>query len=170
MIMEPVLVYAALGSNLGNRLCYLKTAVSEFRNHPDINNVISSQVYESAPVDLSDQPAYLNAVLKMETTLDLSSFFRFCQEIEKKNGRNRLPGERWKPRTLDVDILFWGDLISGDEDLTIPHPEIMNRSFVLVPLFELDKEFRYPGTGEELKNRIGLLSDKPGLHLFSDPL
>lgn len=162
--------YVGIGSNLGNRLEHLKSAVSEFRNYSEITRVTCSPVYESDPVDHSDQPAYLNAVLKIETTLNLSSFFRLCQEIENKNGRTRFAGDKWKARTLDIDILFWGNQVFKDENLTIPHPEIENRSFVLVPLADLNAEFSYPGTGELLNKRIEPLPDKLSLHFFSDPL
>ncbi|MBN8704733.1 MAG: 2-amino-4-hydroxy-6-hydroxymethyldihydropteridine diphosphokinase [Bacteroidetes bacterium] len=163
-------VYVGIGSNLGNRLEHLKSAVFLFRQHGEVYKVESSPVYESDPVDHSDQPAYLNAALRIETNLDVYSFFRLSQEIEKENGRTRDEGKRWMARPLDIDILFWGSSVIQDKDLRIPHPEIENRSFVLVPLTDLDSEIRHPGTGELLKNRIESLPDKLSLHLFSDPL
>lgn len=168
--MSSTLTYVGIGSNLGNRLAHLKSAVSLFRRHESVTRVESSPVYESEPVDHSDQPAYLNAVLRIETSLDLISFFKLSQEIEKENGRIREEGKRWMARPLDIDILFWGRLVIQEKDLIIPHPEIENRSFVLVPLADLNSDIRHPGTGELLKNRITSLPDKLSLHLFSDPL
>lgn len=123
--------YIALGSNLGDRERYLRFAVSE------LGNVVKmSQVFETAPVGgPEDQGAYLNMVVQVETPLDPYALIRRCQRIEANALRQRIV--RWGPRTLDVDLLFYDDVTITSEALTVPHPRIFERRFVLAPLSEV---------------------------------
>ncbi len=123
--------YIALGSNLGDRERYLRFAVRE------LGNVVSmSQVFETAPVGgPEDQGAYLNMVVQIETPIDPYALIRRCQRIEANALRQRIV--HWGPRTLDVDVLFYDDVRITSEHLTLPHPRIFERRFVLAPLSEV---------------------------------
>lgn len=124
----------ALGSNLGEREHYLRFAVNE------LGAVVAmSQVFETEPVGGPDgQDAYLNMVVKIETSLDPYELIRHCQDIEEAAQRQRVV--HWGPRTLDIDILFYDDLHIASDTLTIPHPRVFERRFVLAPLSELAPE------------------------------
>ncbi|MEI7548102.1 MAG: 2-amino-4-hydroxy-6-hydroxymethyldihydropteridine diphosphokinase, partial [Actinomycetota bacterium] len=126
--------FIALGSNLGDRERYLRFAVRE------LGNVVAmSQVFETEPVGgPQDQGAFLNMVVKIETPLDPYALIRHCQRIEANALRQRLV--HWGPRTLDVDLLFYDDVHITSEQLTVPHPRIFERRFVLAPLSEVAPE------------------------------
>jgi len=127
-------VVVALGSNLGDRIAYLRFAVQELGNVVEM-----SQVFETEPVGgPDDQGAYLNMVVKVQTSLDPYAFMRRCQRIEANALRQRIV--RWGPRTLDVDMLFYDDVQIDSERLTVPHPRINERRFVLTPLSEVAPE------------------------------
>lgn len=132
--LEDHEVIVALGSNLGDREGYLRFAVQE------LGNVVSmSQVYETEPIGGPDgQGAYLNMVVKVQTSLDPYAFIRRCQRIEANALRQRIV--RWGPRTLDVDVLFYDDISINSEKLIVPHPRINERRFVLTPLAEIAPE------------------------------
>ena len=120
--------YLALGSNLGDRLGYLQLAVDAL----GAQVVAISRVYETAPVGGPEQGAYLNAVVAIETELDPHALLQLVQRIE--SDAQRVRAERWGPRTLDVDVLLYDDIELDDPDLTIPHPRMWERGFVLAPL------------------------------------
>jgi dihydroneopterin aldolase/2-amino-4-hydroxy-6-hydroxymethyldihydropteridine diphosphokinase len=134
----------ALGSNLGDREDFLRQAIGE------LGNVVSmSQVFETEPIGGPDaQGAYLNMVAKVETSLDPFAFLRRCRRIEAGALRQRTV--RWGPRTLDVDVLFFDDIEIESEELTVPHPRIGERRFVLVPLSEVAPERCPDGWDERL--------------------
>lgn len=134
----------ALGSNLGDREDYLRFAVRE------LGTIMAmSQVFETEPIGGPDeQGAYLNMVAKVETSLDPFAFMRRCQRIEAGAMRQRLV--RWGPRTLDVDVLFFDDVRIDSADLTVPHPRINERRFVLTPLSEIAPERCPDGWDETL--------------------
>jgi 2-amino-4-hydroxy-6-hydroxymethyldihydropteridine diphosphokinase len=124
--------YLALGSNLGDRLAHLQLAVDALAGTPGVRVHGLSRVYETAPVGGPPQDAYLNAVVAIETDLDPHELLRRCHEIEQLAARERT--ERWGPRTLDVDVLLIDGTRLDTEDLTIPHPRMWERGFVLAPL------------------------------------
>ncbi|MCU1400357.1 MAG: sulD [Acidimicrobiales bacterium] len=125
----------ALGSNLGDRLGFLKLAVDELGE----SVIAQSQVFETAPVGGPDnQGAYLNMVVSVNTSLDPFAMLRRCQRIEALALRQRIV--HWGPRTLDVDLLFFDDITIGSPELTIPHPRYAERRFVLAPLSEVAPE------------------------------
>jgi dihydroneopterin aldolase/2-amino-4-hydroxy-6-hydroxymethyldihydropteridine diphosphokinase len=134
----------ALGSNLGDREGYLRAAVAE------LGNVVAmSQVYETEPIGGPDaQDAYLNMVVKVDTSLDPFAFLRRCQRIEAGALRQRVV--HWGPRTLDVDILFFDEMAIATPELIVPHPRIGERRFVLVPLAEVAPERCPQGWDEQL--------------------
>jgi len=124
--------YLALGSNLGDRLAYLQRAVDALARAGGMEVVAISRVYETSPMGGSPQDAYLNAVVAIETALDPHALLARAQQLEADAQRVR--GERWGPRTLDVDVLLYDDVHLDDVDLTLPHPRMWERGFVLAPL------------------------------------
>jgi len=124
--------YIALGSNLGDRLGYLQLGVDALARESGVVVLAVSRVYETAPVGGPPQDAYLNAVVAIETTLEPGELLHSCQHVEELAARERK--ERWGPRTLDVDILLIDGVRADTEDLTLPHPRMWERGFVLAPL------------------------------------
>jgi 2-amino-4-hydroxy-6-hydroxymethyldihydropteridine diphosphokinase len=130
---HPVVpAYLAIGSNLGDRLALLQLAVDALARASGVHVKAVSRVYETAPVGGPPQDAFLNAVVAIETDLLAVDLLRCCQQIEELAARER--AERWGPRTLDVDILLFDDSTIDSPDLTIPHPRMWERGFVLAPL------------------------------------
>ena len=136
-----VSAYLALGSNLGDRLGTLQRAVDALARR-GVDVVRSSRVYETAPVGPA-QPEYLNAVVEVRTDLEPRDLLEAGLAVEAEFGRVR--GERWGPRTLDVDVLTYDERTVDEPGLTIPHPRMHERGFVLVPLGELDADPMLPG-------------------------
>ena len=138
-------VVLALGSNLGDRLANLQGGVDAMCARPGLSDVEISPVYETAPVGGPVQPDYLNAVLVAATTLSAQAVLERGQEAESALGRVR--GQRWAPRTLDVDVIVYGTEVSDDPGLTLPHPRAHERAFVLAPWHDLDPGAVIPGQG-----------------------
>jgi 2-amino-4-hydroxy-6-hydroxymethyldihydropteridine diphosphokinase len=131
-----VSAYVGIGSNLGDRLENLRTAVRELAGTPDVRFVRSSSVYETAPVGGPEQGDFLNAVVEISTELEPRALLEALQLIENELGRVR--AERFGPRTIDLDLLLYGDEEIDEPDLTVPHPRMHERAFVVVPLMELE--------------------------------
>ena len=158
--------YLALGANLGDRLEQLREAVRLLAEKDGVEVVRSSRVFETEPVG-PPQPAYLNAVVEVRTTLEPRQLLEAAQAVESALGRVR--AERWGPRTIDVDILTFDDRTVDEPDLEIPHPRMHERGFVLVPLGELDDDPMLPG-GRSL-TEIRLSPDVVfGVRPFAPPL
>jgi 2-amino-4-hydroxy-6-hydroxymethyldihydropteridine diphosphokinase len=128
-------VFVSLGSNQGDRAAYLRAAREALAALPATAVVAGSRTYETAPQDLPDQDAFLNEVVCLETGLEPLDLLRQCQRIEHDHGRVR--ALRFGPRTLDIDILLFQDAETDDPELTLPHPRMVKRAFVLVPLAEV---------------------------------
>jgi 2-amino-4-hydroxy-6-hydroxymethyldihydropteridine diphosphokinase len=124
--------YLGIGSNLGDRLAYLQLAVDELGRRPGVDLVAVSRVYETAPVGGPPQDPYFNAVVAIDTSMEPIELLHECRRIEERAGRVRV--EHWGPRTLDVDILLLDDCRVDLPDLTLPHPRMRERGFVLAPL------------------------------------
>ena len=127
--------FVALGSNLGDREAYLAQAREALAALPGTTLLAASSIYETAPQDRADQPAFLNQVVALETGLEANDLLHACQRIETEHGRRR--DVRFGPRTLDIDILLLEGIESDDPLLTVPHPRMWQRAFVLVPLAEV---------------------------------
>ena len=144
-----IIVYIGLGSNLGGNLASPKqnitSAIDALGEIQSTQMISASSFYESKPVGPQDQGDYINAVVKLETDLDAAELLDSLQAIENDHGRERK--QHWGPRTLDLDILLFDDQIIHSERLTIPHAEICNRPFVLVPLAEIDPDCVIPEKG-----------------------
>jgi 2-amino-4-hydroxy-6-hydroxymethyldihydropteridine diphosphokinase len=145
----------ALGANLGDRMAALQRAVDVLAAAPSVTVVAVSPVYETAPVG-PPQPDYLNAVVVVDTSLGGRELLDLAHLIEAELGRERQ--ERFGPRTLDVDVLDFGEQRSDDPVLTLPHPRAHERAFVLAPWSDVDPDAEVPGRGKvgELVDRVGL--------------
>lgn len=139
----------ALGANLGDRLAALQGAIDLLDGTDGVAVVAVSDVYETAPVGGPDQGDFLNAVVAVQTDLDPRQLLAVCHGIERAWDRRR--DVRWGPRTLDVDIVIFGDVEMDEPDLTLPHPRAVTRAFVCVPWLDVDAEAAVP--------RAGLIAD-----------
>jgi len=133
-------VYIALGTNLGDRLDNLHAAIEALE--PKVSILIKSHVYETPPWGYEDQPAFLNMVVKAETSLEPEALLNFLKQLEVELGREQ--NFRWGPRLIDLDILFYGDLVIDTPPLVIPHPRLHERAFVLVPLVDIAPDLVHP--------------------------
>jgi 2-amino-4-hydroxy-6-hydroxymethyldihydropteridine diphosphokinase len=138
-------VYIGLGSNLEQPRTQIKTAINDLQSIAQTRVVASSSLYKSPPMGPQDQPDYINAVVEMDTLLSAHALLDALQQIEQKHGRMRK--RHWGERTLDLDILLYGDQILRDERLKIPHPGLPERAFVVYPLAEIAPDLTVPGMG-----------------------
>ena len=138
-------VVIALGSNLGDRLDYLQSGLDGLFDTPRLDFLAVSPVYETTPVGGPEQPDYFNAVTIGETTLPARAVLERCHSLEDAFGRVR--GELWGPRTLDLDLIVYGDEVSDSSGLTLPHPRARERAFVLAPWHDADPDAELPGQG-----------------------
>ncbi len=148
-----VTAYLGLGSNLGDRLGNLQRAVDLLDAEAGIHIVATSRVWETDPVGGPDQPDYLNVVALLETELTPHALLSAAGRVETALGRVR--EVRWGPRTIDVDLLLVGDAVVDDADLVVPHPRMLDRAFVLLPLLELDPDPVLPDGTRVLDVRLG---------------
>ena len=151
-----VRAFMGLGSNLGDRAGMLSAAVRLLAG-PDVRVVRASRVYESPPWGKIDQPAFLNQVVEIKTILSPERLLARCRQVEDALGRVRR--ERWGARTIDIDILLYGDRVIDTPDLVVPHAELRRRAFVLVPLAEVAPSLRLP-TGETVSDLLAALPDR----------
>jgi 2-amino-4-hydroxy-6-hydroxymethyldihydropteridine diphosphokinase len=162
------IAYLGLGSNLGDRKENLRAALTQLERHGLEVEAVSS-LYETEPIgEILDQPDFLNAVARIRTSLEPEELLEVCKGIEAEGGR-MFAAPRHGPRPIDLDLLLFGGLEVSSERLTIPHPELTARRFVLVPLLELDPELTLPdggsladalealGTGQRVE-RVGVLA------------
>ena len=151
MMNVPVRTYLLLGSNQGDRQAFLNAACVRL----DIlagPRVAQSAVYATAPWGNADQPEFLNQVVVLDTLLDPAVLLTTVLAIEKSLGRTR--SEKWEPRTVDIDILLYGDRIVHEPGLNIPHPAMAERRFVLTPLAEVAGEIHHPVTGKTISEML----------------
>ena len=135
----------ALGSNLENPVSQVRRALDELDTIPESKLLACSSLYRSAPVGKINQPDFINAVVEIETNLSPHGLLKILLEIEQNHGRVRgLPND---PRTLDLDILMYDELVCNEGDLILPHPRMHERAFVLKPLMEISKDFFIPSRG-----------------------
>ncbi len=160
--MTWVKVYLGLGSNLGDRVGNLASAVERLSQKITIKKL--SSVYETEPVYYKEQPLYLNAVLSAVTKLDPFELLRFVKSIESTLGRQ--PSFRNAPRTIDIDILFYGDQVAETAELIIPHPRIAERAFVLVPLAEIAPRLVHPLLQKRVSELLAVVEGVDGVRKF----
>jgi len=161
----PVVAFLGLGSNQGDRAGMLAQARTLLAG-ADLVLLRASHLYESAPWGVPDQPWFLNQVLEVRTVLSPQALLEQCHAVEARLGRVRT--KRWGPRTIDVDVLLYADLVISAASLTLPHPHLRERAFVLVPLLELAPHLRLP-TGERAADLLATLPDRGGAREFITP-
>lgn len=147
-------VYLSLGSNIGDRKGYLSRALQALDNLQQTQVCQVSSFYETAAWGKTDQDDFLNVCCRIETDLKPQELLSYCQRIEKK--LNRVRHEHWGPRTIDIDILLYGQQTINDDNLKVPHPYMTERAFVLVPLLEIASQLTLP-SGELLREKLALL-------------
>jgi len=157
-------VFLGLGSNIGDRKRYLQEAIDEIRKIHDTKIVKLSSLYETEPWGFKEQGEYLNAVIEIETNTNYPELLKEVKNIEIRLGRDKT--DKWKSRKIDIDILFFGDLVYEGENLQIPHKHIEDRNFVLVPLNEIEPDFIHPVTKKKISEILQNSKDtlKAGFH------
>lgn len=155
--------FLGLGSNLGDRLENLQSAVDLLDGQQDLRVVTSSRVWETDPVGGPPQPDYLDAVVRVQTGLTPHGLLDACHQVEAVLHRER--DIRWGPRTIDVDILLFDDVSMDHPDLILPHPRLLVRAFVVLPLMELEPDLVLPG-GADLRSCVV----EGGARPFAPPL
>lgn len=158
-----ITAYIAIGSNVAEPVEQAKRAIEALRDHPHITLVACSSLYSSTPMGPQDQPDYINAVAEIQTELSPLELLDNTQAIEQQQGRVRKE-ERWGPRSLDLDILLYGDQVIHNERLTVPHYGMKVREFVIYPLFEIAPNLSLPD-GTELKSLLDNI-DRNGLSIW----
>lgn len=148
--------YLGLGTNIGDRLGYLNKAYEILNNKEEINIIKKSKIYETKAWGFTEQADFLNMCIEIDTSLCEYELLRVCQDVEYELNRKRII--KWGPRTIDVDILFFNDIILNDEELTIPHPRIQDRAFVLIPLLDLQKNLYIKN--KDINTYLNLLDDE----------
>lgn len=147
------ITYLSLGSNLGNREQHLREAI---RRASALGRVVAvSSFYETEPVEFTDQPWFLNCVLALETMVEPAQLMAEFLRIEQEMGRQRVLKKG--PRSIDIDILLFGDVVVNTPELTIPHPSMANRRFVLAPLAEIAPELRHSTLHKEIRDLLAEL-------------
>lgn len=140
-------VYVGLGSNLDDPIAQLRTAKSALSMLPRTRLERCSSFYRTAPVGYTEQPDFFNAVCRLSTELDAATLVEHLLAIEVRHGRVRRK-QKWGPRTLDLDLLLYDQFVMSTPGVTVPHPRLHERAFVLYPLSELDQDLIVPGRGE----------------------
>jgi 2-amino-4-hydroxy-6-hydroxymethyldihydropteridine diphosphokinase len=149
--------YIGFGSNLGDRLENCRNAIGALAALPPCSLLETSSFYETSPVGLVEQPAFINGVVLLETDEDAHWLLRQMLEIEKTFGRIR--NLKWGPRSIDLDLLFFDDQIINTPELSVPHPSLHERRFVLEPLNEVAPDFRHPSLGKSVADLRNDLQD-----------
>ena len=139
--------YVALGSNLGDREATIRAAVADLGSRPRVEVVAVSSLIDTEPVGFTEQPRFLNGVAAIETDLPAGELLGLLLEVERRFGRTREGVPAHGPRTLDLDLLLYGDAELDEPGLRVPHPRLHERDFVLAPLAELDPGLEVPGRG-----------------------
>ncbi|NWF53516.1 MAG: 2-amino-4-hydroxy-6-hydroxymethyldihydropteridine diphosphokinase [Syntrophaceae bacterium] len=150
-----MLAYIGIGSNLGNKRGNIHRAVKALGADPGNRRVRCSPLYATEPVGKKDQDWFVNGVISLETSLSPRELLELLLGIEKKMGRVR--GEKWGPRTIDLDILFYEDQILKEPDLQVPHPRLQERKFVLLPLRDLAPDWVHPALGKTVSRLLAEL-------------
>lgn len=150
--------YVAIGSNMGNKQEYIENALTQIKEHALLNITKVSEIITTKPYGGVEQDDFKNGVMEIRTLLPPEELLTFLHEVEQSAGRERLV--HWGPRTLDLDIIFYDDLVYDSETLTIPHADMHNRDFVLVPMNEIAPYKRHPVLDKTVKQMLGELESK----------
>ncbi len=155
-----VTVYLGLGTNMGDRVRYLRRALYALAVHPEIEVTAFSRIYETEFVGDGEQDPYLNACAAIRTALPPEVLLTVLKAVEAREGRR--PGGKWQPRPIDLDILLYGGLVRREAGLVLPHPQMLDRAFVLEPLAEIAAGVPIPDLGETIGERCAKIRRKSG--------
>ena len=155
------IAYIGIGSNLGDKLKHCEKAISEISRIDRHKLLAKSSLFKTQPIGHTSQDWFVNAVIKIETDLEPPELFRTLKTIESRLGRTKT--FRWGPRTIDLDLLFFDDIEIHTEELEIPHPQIQNRQFVLVPLAEIDRHLIHPVFKKTILELLNNLKEDQGV-------
>lgn len=144
---RPVIAFVGLGGNLGDAVATLRSAVQALAGLPQTRLLQASSLYRTPAWGLQQQPDFINGVAMLDTQLDPRALLEALLGVERDSGRDREAGSRWGPRTLDLDLLLYGDAVIGEPGLQVPHPHLHERAFALVPLLEIAPDILIPGQG-----------------------
>jgi 2-amino-4-hydroxy-6-hydroxymethyldihydropteridine diphosphokinase len=159
--------YVGLGSNLGERENMIRLALEQLALLPETGLGRVSSLYDTAPVGDLEQPNFLNAVAAVETELTARQLLWNLLLVERRLGRVRTPPARYGPRTIDLDLLLYGDQVIDEPELTVPHAELARRAFVLVPLVELEPTLVHPVLGATMVALLARLKARPAVKRMS---
>ncbi|MXV10633.1 2-amino-4-hydroxy-6-hydroxymethyldihydropteridine diphosphokinase [Xanthomonas sp. LMG 8992] len=156
VVATPVQACIGLGGNLGDAAATLRTALAALDTLPQTRLLRASQLYRSPAWGREDQPDFVNAAALVTTTLPAPALLQALLDLEHRHGRQRQPGERWGPRTLDLDLLLYAEAVIDLPGLQVPHPFLHQRAFVLLPLAEIAADAVIPGHGtvRDVRDRI----------------
>jgi 2-amino-4-hydroxy-6-hydroxymethyldihydropteridine diphosphokinase len=158
------IAFISLGSNIGDRFSYLQDAMEMITSYDKVNMVNYSSIYETDPVGYEEQDLFLNMVIQVETELSPFELLELCLETEQELGRKRLI--KWGPRTIDLDILLYNQENIESEKLTVPHPRIQERAFVMIPLLEIKPDIALPALDMPLRVWAEEIPDKKGVRIW----
>ena len=161
-------IFIGLGSNVGDRISHMRSAVRALRGMPGVEVRACSSAYETEPVGDIVQPDFLNAAVEVRSDLTPPEMLKRLKETELRVGRT--PGERWGQREIDLDLLFVGDLVVTGERMKVPHPEARNRKFVLIPLAEIASSFPDPLTGRRISDLLQSCTDTKRVTRISESI
>jgi 2-amino-4-hydroxy-6-hydroxymethyldihydropteridine diphosphokinase len=168
------ITYLSLGSNMGDRIGYLQQALTQLSMHPKLKLLSASSFYETEPVGGTPDQAtlppeddwFVNVAVAMETTLTPDDLMTYCLKVEQQLGRKRDPQQPYGPRTIDIDVLFYDALIYQSPLITVPHPELHKRAFVLVPLLEINPRLIHPQFNKSVEQLHHAMDAPEEVYLF----
>ena len=151
-------VFISVGSNMGDKIAQCQFGVSQVADHPDVELTGTSSLYRTAPVDYVDQDWFVNAAFRIATTLTPHQLLALTKDVQSEAGQGP-KAVRFGPRTLDLDLIFYDDLILQDDELELPHPRAHKRRFVLRPICDIEPQFRHPVLGCSIAQLLQTLED-----------